>query len=846
MGRERRARRRFLLRACGALTLASALALVFGVVLGGAGDAVAQSREFSFDGEDGEPIELTADRIEYETEDEVFVAEGNVRVVSGERSIRADWMLFSNVTHRGVASGNVVVVDGLDTLLADFIAFDTRTLRGVMFDGLYDTPVNGFRIRAHSITKTGDETYEVQDGTFTTCRCPDDPEERRPPWRIEAAETDIEVGGYGTARNTSFEILGVPAIWLPWMIYPVKTERESGLLLPEVNLTGRNGFGIGVPIFWAARHDVNVTLTPRWLTRRGFKPDLEVEAVWGERSILNAYASYVYDTDIDPDTPATPFGRNRWAFRGELDDSLPRDWRLRADVTLVSDNQYLIDFDDFPGLRINRYLESTAFLFRDFAKPAPLRDWSPLGASGLVASVDWADDLQNPDDQDRDDYLLQRLPELEWRGLRNRPRHAFGLVPSFDVDYTHFWAPREADDELPTALFSPDGTFLDTGIDALPDAQEMRGIAATGVIDPNRDNFPPGPDMDAVFEEGEPLARRGHRMLLYPRLARPLRLGRALEVLPEVGWQETLYVTDADFDARGLGTAVVDLRSRLEGGFDVPGLPPVRHVVQPRIGWAFVSNASQVGNPLFVPPTALPQERLRELDLWNVVRDDADRIGPFHGITFGVGNRFYAMGPKDAFPSLRVEATLLGSYRFDKDRFGLVILEGRTLPASGLWSRFSLGFDPARTRIDEGLFAAGWTFPYGIQVGGRYRYRRQVPAFFEDFATNQERFTDSLESLNHINQASLSVRVPLGMRWALTYDVAYSFDRSLLLANRGGVEYFSRCRCWAARVELSDDRQRGIDFKFEVELVGLGRNTPSFGTWAPPEARSFLDSRPGL
>jgi hypothetical protein len=319
-----------------------------------------------------------------------------------------------------------------------------------------------------------------------------------------------------------------------------------------------------------------------------------------------------------------------------------------------------------------------------------------------------------------------------------------------------------------------------------------------------------------------------------------------VELLPELGWQETLYATDDGFDARGLATALVELRSRLEGGFDAPLLPPVQHHVEPKLGWAWISNTSQVGNPLFVPPTALPQERLRELDLWNVTRDTADRLGPFNGVTFGVGNRFWAQGPDEDFPSLRVELEVLGAYRIDDGHFGLVVVEGRTLPRSGLWSRFSLGFDPGAARIDEGLFAAGYTFPYGIQAGGRYRFRRHVPSFFEDFAANQAHFQDDLEPLDAVNQLSLALRVPLGASWGLTYDVAYSFEGSLLLANRGGVEYFSKCRCWAVRVELSDDRQRGVDFRIQFELVGLGRSLPTFGVWAPPVNRSFLDSRGGL
>jgi LPS-assembly protein len=59
---------------------------------------------------------------------------------------------------------------------------------------------------------------------------------------ISASEIDVEVEGYGTARNTTVDVLGVPLLWLPWMVYPIKTERQTGFLFPDLSLGSRNGF----------------------------------------------------------------------------------------------------------------------------------------------------------------------------------------------------------------------------------------------------------------------------------------------------------------------------------------------------------------------------------------------------------------------------------------------------------------------------------------------------------------------------------------------------------------------------------------------------------------------------
>ena len=59
----------------------------------------------------------------------------------------------------------------------------------------------------------------------------------------------------------------------------------------------------------------------------------------------------------------------------------------------------------------------------------------------------------------------------------------------------------------------------------------------------------------------------------------------------------------------------------------------------------------------------------------------------------------------------------------------------------------------------------------------------------------------------------------------MTYDSAFSFEKSLTLQNRGGVEYTSKCRCWAIRAEFSDSRNRGFDFGFKYTVLGLGNDT---------------------
>jgi LPS-assembly protein len=171
------------------------------------------------------PFELTADSVEYESGRRIYVARGNVRIVSGDTELTADWMAFSDVRSRGVAAGNVVYRAAGDVVLADFVEFNIDTRRGLLFDGRFRAGENQFRMEADEIVKHGDDTYSFEKGMFTTCRCP--PGERDP-WQIRAGSADLEVGGYGTVRNGTFEILGVPVCSSPSSATGAATASRSG------------------------------------------------------------------------------------------------------------------------------------------------------------------------------------------------------------------------------------------------------------------------------------------------------------------------------------------------------------------------------------------------------------------------------------------------------------------------------------------------------------------------------------------------------------------------------------------------------------------------------------------
>ena len=77
-------------------------------------------------------------------------------------------------------------------------------------------------------------------------------------------------------------------------------------------------------------------------------------------------------------------------------------------------------------------------------------------------------------------------------------------------------------------------------------------------------------------------------------------------------------------------------------------------------------------------------------------------------------------------------------------------------------------------------------------------------------------------ALSSILLVALWVLSAIRPRLIVTWAIAYSFEQTLLLGNKAGLEYFSACACWGGRLELQQDRSSGVRVKLVYSLIGLG------------------------
>jgi lipopolysaccharide assembly outer membrane protein LptD (OstA) len=794
---------------------------------------IAASEAWSADQERLEdPFEITADRIDYDGARALYVATGNVKVVQINRKLTADWVAFSTETLLGVAEGDVILIDGTDELRSAFMVFDVDSLQGMLFQASVESGTEGFRIRAGELIRTGKNTFTTRDGVFTTCRC--EPGERLP-WQLHAAEATVELGGHGTIRNSTFNVLGVPVLWIPWAFFPVKSERETGFLMPDFQLGGRNGYGVGLPFFWAAHPQVNLTLTPRFLTERGYKQDVDLEYVFGEESGGDLFVSGLND-QYDDNTLAT--NRARWGVIWEHDQFLPANWRWQTDLNLTSDNFYSDDFQEFRGYRQFRFIESTSNVARDFGES---------GGFGVMVATRYADDVQGQSIRgitgsgpvtafvDSDDFLIQRFAEVRADIQPNTIVAPMGLDLSFDSEAIYFSGLRNHEDifrgEKPGDRFVPrvtnDGHFYDIGVD---------GTFATPY--PGRPPDPRGGDGDGIFQPGEAIAERGARVVLHPRIARTFTLGRFAEFTPEIGWNQTLYKTDEQrFAERGLVTGRAELKSRLERDFVSENGGALRHIIEPKLAWAFVSQRDQDRNPLFVPKGTVSQSRLRTLSLENVTRNPSDRIEEANQIVLSVGQRFFTRRNTRGAILLQGELVTAIDWDFTSNGFGNITVEGRLFRMGPFSARLRGSFNPESVAFEEEQteirYNKGFTNQWirSVNLSVAHRYLSEVPEFFE---TN--RGSSSIGRDSEVNQLNVYASLQVTERFRLSYSTIYKLAGDAdFIRNQGTVEYVSKCRCWGIGVSVFGQKRDGVGAGLTIRLVGLGDEnanlfTGGFGT----------------
>jgi LPS-assembly protein len=259
----------------------------------------------------------------------VYLLSGNVEVTYQNHLLRADNISYDEDTHDITAAGHVRLTggDNDEYITASHATYNLKSGTGRFYDvtgsiGLHGsagvpngrsssaevgaatseapgktglvTP-NPFLFSGRIVVKTGPRTYDVYDGSVTSCLLP------RPDWLLSASHLSLNQD-QARAGNTVFHLLGIPLFFLPYATHPVNSEqRQSGILIPVLGQSSTKGWVIGEQAYITLGRSADLTLGLQYYSLRGYAESATFRAKGAGENFLQSHFSALQDRGYTPE-----------------------------------------------------------------------------------------------------------------------------------------------------------------------------------------------------------------------------------------------------------------------------------------------------------------------------------------------------------------------------------------------------------------------------------------------------------------------------------------------------------------------------------------------------------------
>ncbi|MFC1829902.1 LPS-assembly protein LptD [Thermodesulfobacteriota bacterium] len=537
----------------------------------------AHARAFStkkFTADDpNEPWQISADKVDYDQSASTYTGIGNVAISKANKRLTADYVQFNSETMQAIATGHVMMTAGEDVLMGSRIDIDLKAETGTIYNGTLFFKENHFHIKGDTLRKTGKNTYTGENVSVTTC------DGDKPAWKITGKNLKVTIEGYGTVRHATLRAKNVPVLYSPYLAFPVKSKRQSGLLLPQVGYDQSKGMQFIQPYYWAINESSDATFYWHHMQDRGEKLGAEYRYVLDPSSKGVAMGDFLDDRKVDDGSPGSRDyaydhdaylrpNSDRYWFRAKANQSLP--WKVNAklDLDIVSDQDYLYEFrGGYTGFN-----ETEAIFLDNFGRdldpyddPVRLnklnfnRRWNRFS---LNAEGRWLDNVAVRR-QGGEDTSIQRLPAVTFDATKQYISTTPFLF-DFNSGYNYFY-----------------------------------------------------------IDDGD----RAHRLDIYPRFYLPYRFKNYFTFEPSLGLRETVWHYDQneygysnkDTLSREMYDVRMDLNSKIFNVFPVNGkqIERLKHAVKAQAIYDYTPDEDQAKYPNFDTIDRIPKQNLLTYTLTN-------------------------------------------------------------------------------------------------------------------------------------------------------------------------------------------------------------------------------------
>src|SRR5688572_6640644 len=183
----------------------------------------------------------SAGDLEY-VRDNYAVLIGSVKIKYQDVDLQADRAEIDLLTKIVTAKGNVIVDQGPRRMAGETLEYDLDTKTGSLTNATAHVAQDYF-FEGKELAKISETQYTVKDGTFTSCS------QETPDWSFRLSDAVVEVDGYARVHNASMRAKKLPIFYTPYILWPVKSDRTSGLLIPNIGYSDRRGASVGLAYF---------------------------------------------------------------------------------------------------------------------------------------------------------------------------------------------------------------------------------------------------------------------------------------------------------------------------------------------------------------------------------------------------------------------------------------------------------------------------------------------------------------------------------------------------------------------------------------------------------------------
>lgn len=703
--------------------------------------------------------------------------QGNVALKRGDQFLGTDHLSFDTESGNYIAEGNVRYQDSSIRMVAKRAEgnqeADTHKISDIQYQ-LVSRRGNG---GAESIDLQG-AVGQMHRSTYTTC----DPSQ--PVWKLSAPQIEVDNDeGFGTARNAVLRIGKVPVLWAPYFKFPIDDRRQTGLLYPQLGLSGRNGFDYTQPIYLNLAPNYDDTLMPRYMSKRGFMLDNEFRYLYdgGRGELLTAYL---------PNDKLRDEDRGRVEYTGY--HNVNAQWQARASLAWVSDERYVEDFS-------NRLLGVTT---SNLQSQAGIYGTGETWSAGLMADY-WQ----------LTDYTLTEAALPYSRQPRLYLNWDKPLLPWLETG-VYAEAVRFTHDDVHQKIRDDSGEYVRNGVTTRMDGGSRIDLKP----------YVSMPFSGAAWYVTPTLAYRYTAYDLERGLADDIRRSQLTPEQLAVATPEQLRGNTSPSRSLPIGTIDAGLffdRETTIGG------TRFLHTLEPRLFYLRTPYRDQSDLPVF-------DTRDFTFSWGQLFRDSrysgADRQNDANQLTMALSTRFIDQETGKE----RFSGSIGQILYFDDSRVTLNSSETPVEKGKSAWvadgnyainDRWTLGatyqWDPKYKREDLASVRARYLMSNDGIINLSYRSRLNPQA-----SNTTTRFDRTL-----LEQADLSFLYPINERWSLVGRYYYSIKDSAPLEIIGGVQWDSCClavRAVARRYVRNREGDLNNSFQIEFVLKGLssiGQNT---------------------